>query len=85
MLKIGWFSTGNGKGSLGFIDFLLNQITKKSLNVSLEFVFCNRELGEAEGSDEYINYVIQNNINLITLSSKNFQIVENYMIKKFLN
>ena len=24
MLKIGWFSTGNGKGSLGFINFFLN-------------------------------------------------------------
>ena len=81
MLKIGWFSTGNGKGSLGFIDFLLNQITKKSLNVSLEFVFCNREFGEAEGSDEYINYVVENNINLITLSSKNFQKKNKY--KKF--
>ena len=73
MLKIGWFSTGNGKGSLGFISFLLNQINKKSLNASLEFVFCNREFGEAAGSDEYINYVTENNINLVTLSSNNFQ------------
>ena len=73
MLKIGWFSTGNGKGSLGFIRFLLNQINKKSLNASLEFVFCNREFGEAAGSDEYINYVTENNINLVTLSSNNFQ------------
>ena len=81
MLKIGWFSTGNGKGSLGFINFLLDQISKKSLNASLEFVFCNREFGEADGSDEYLNYIIQNNINLITLSSKNFQKRNNY--KKF--
>jgi len=85
MLKIGWFSTGNGKGSLGFINFFLNQINKKGLNASLEFVFCNREFGEADGSDEYINYITQNNINLITLSSKNFLTAENYMIKKFLN
>ena len=62
MLKIGWFSTGNGKGSLGFINFLLDQISKKSLNASLEFVFCNREFGEADGSDEYLNYIIQNMI-----------------------
>ena len=81
MLKIGWFSTGNGKGSLGFIDFLLNQISNKSLNASLEFVFCNREFGEADGSDEYINYVTENNINLITLSSNNFQKKNKY--KKF--
>tara|TARA_B100000029_G_scaffold189996_2_gene187871 strand:+ start:47672 stop:48463 length:792 start_codon:yes stop_codon:yes gene_type:complete len=81
MLKIGWFSTGNGKGSLGFIDFLLNQISNKSLNASLEFVFCNREFGEAGGSDEYINYVTENNINLITLSSNNFQKKNKY--KKF--
>ena len=81
MLKIGWFSTGNGKGSLGFISFLLNQINKKSLNASLEFVFCNREFGEADGSDEYINYVTENNINLVTLSSNNFQKKNKY--KKF--
>jgi len=81
MLKIGWFSTGNGKGSLGFINFFLNQISEKSLNASLEFVFCNREFGEADGSDEYINYITQNNINLITLSSKNFQKKNKY--KKF--
>ena len=81
MLKIGWFSTGNGKGSLGFISFLLNQINKKSLNASLEFVFCNREFGEAAGSDEYINYVTENNINLVTLSSNNFQKKNKY--KKF--
>ena len=81
MLKIGWFSTGNGIGSLGFINFFLNQINKKGLNASLEFVFCNREFGEADGSDEYINYITQNNINLITLSSKNFQKKNNY--KKF--
>ena len=81
MLKIGWFSTGNGKGSLGFINFLLDQISKKSLNASLEFVFCNREFGEADGSDEYLNYITQNNINLITLSSENFQKKNNY--KKF--
>ena len=51
MLKIGWFSTGNGKGSLGFINFFLNQISNKSLNASLEFVFCNREFGDFSNFD----------------------------------
>ena len=57
------------------------------MNASLEFVFCNREFGEADGSDEYINYVTENNINLITLSSDNFQKNQPFkfgFIKKFI-
>jgi phosphoribosylglycinamide formyltransferase-1 len=73
MLKIGWFSTGNGKGSLGFIKYFLEYIKKNNLDISLEYVFVNREYGEQQGSDNFIDYLKINKINTITLSSKNFK------------
>ena len=73
MLKIGWFSTGNGEGSLGFIKYFLEYIKKNNLDISLEYVFVNREYGEQQGSDNFIDYLKINKINTITLSSKNFK------------
>lgn len=73
MLKIGWFSTGNGEGSLGFIKYFLEYIKRNNLDISLEYVFVNREYGEQQGSDNFINYLKINKINTITLSSKNFK------------
>ena len=73
MLKIGWFSTGNGEGSLGFVKYLLEYIKKNNLDISLEYVFVNREYGEQQGSDNFIDYLKVNKINTITLSSKNFK------------
>ena len=73
MLKIGWFSTGNGEGSLGFVKYFLEYITKNNLDISLEYVFVNREYGEQQGSDNFIDYLKVNKINTITLSSKNFK------------
>ena len=72
MLKIGWFSTGNGEGSLGFIKYFLEYKKKYNLDISLEYVFVNREYGEQQGSDNFIDYLKINKINTITLSSKNF-------------
>ena len=73
MLKIGWFSTGNGEGSLGFVKYFLEYIKKNNLDISLEYVFVNREYGEQQGSDNFIDYLQVNKINTITLSSKNFK------------
>ena len=73
MLKIGWFSTGNGEGSLGFIKYFLEYKKKYNLDISLEYVFVNREYGEQQGSDNFIDYLKINKINTITLSSKNFK------------
>ena len=73
MLKIGWFSTGNGEGSLGFIKYFLEYIRKNNLDISLEYVFVNREYGEHKGSDNFIDYLKINKINTITLSSKKFK------------
>ena len=70
-LSIGWLSTGNGQGSLGLLQQALD--LHKNQKISLEYVFSNREYGEKKGSDNFINCVKKNNINMITFSSKNYK------------
>ena len=72
MLKIGWFSTGRGPGSRGLFQFIQRRIQEGFLDASIEFVFSNRERGQAEGSDKYFALVDSYKLPLITLSSRRF-------------
>ena len=73
MLKLGWFSTGRGAGSRGLLELVLRQITSGDLPATIEFVFQNRECGEAEGSDQFQDMVRSYGIPLVTLSSQRFR------------
>ena len=73
MLNIGWFSTGRGEGSRGLLRFVQERIERGQLNVRIEYVFSNRESGEAEGSDEYFQLVQEYGLPLVTLSSTKFR------------
>jgi len=53
MLNIGWFSTGRGPGSQGLLRFVQDRLAKGLLDARIQFVFSNREPGEAEGSDQF--------------------------------
>ncbi|MBI4219402.1 MAG: hypothetical protein HY682_04600, partial [Chloroflexi bacterium] len=72
-LSLGWFSTGRGEGSIGLLNAALEAIDAGRLNARIEFVFCNREKGEAEGSDAFIARVESRGIPLISLSSRKFR------------
>lgn len=72
MLRIGWFSTGHGNGSLGLLKEVQQSIENGELNASIEFVFINREFGEKQGSDNFIQLVKDYQIPLVTLSSTRF-------------
>lgn len=72
-LKLGWFSTGRGEGSYGLLKAAVDAIATGELNASIEFVFCNRERGQAEGSDRFIAFAENNGIPVITLSSRRFR------------
>lgn len=72
-LKLGWFSTGRGEGSMGLLNAALEAIDSGLLRATIEFVFCNREQGEAEGSDAFIARVRARRIPLITFSSRKFR------------
>ena len=73
MLRIGWFSTGRGEGSRGLLQFVQQQILGGRLDACIEFVFSNREPGEAEGSDQYFRLVDNFGLPLATLSSSEFR------------
>lgn len=73
MLNIGWFSTGRGEGSRGLLQFVQQQILAGRLDARIEFVFSNRERGEAEGSDQYFTLVEDFGLPLVTLSSGEFR------------
>ena len=73
MLRIGWFSTGRGEGSRGLLQFVQERILGGHMDVRIEFVFSNRERGEAEGSDQYFKLAEDYGLPLVTLSSGKFR------------
>jgi folate-dependent phosphoribosylglycinamide formyltransferase PurN len=72
-LRLGWLSTGRGEGSFGLLKATLDAIDSGDLNARVEFVFCNRERGQAAGSDRFMAFVEERGIPLITLSSRRFR------------
>lgn len=73
MLKIGWFSTGRGPGSRGLLEFVQAHIRDGKLDARIQYVFSNRQPGEAEGSDEFFGLVRRCGIPLVNLSSAEFR------------
>jgi folate-dependent phosphoribosylglycinamide formyltransferase PurN len=72
-LRLGWFSTGRGEGSRSLLNTLSENIRNGQLDCAVEFVFCNREKGEAEGSDRYLQLVQDYGFKLISFSSRHFK------------
>ena len=73
MLRIGWFSTGRGEGSRGLLQFVQERILSGHIDARIEFVFSNRERGEAEGSDQYFSLVEDYGLPLVMFSSGKFR------------
>ena len=73
MIDIGWFSTGRGEGSLGLLKTAQEAILRGELDARIQFIFSNREPGEAEGSDRFFRQAHDYGIPLVTLSSQGFR------------
>ena len=73
MLSLGWFSTGNGDGSLGLFNEVHKAIELGILDARIEFVFCNREKGESQGSDRFLDRVSSLGVPLVSLSSSRYR------------
>lgn len=73
MLKLGWFSTGRGEGSRGLLRLVQERVASGDLPATIQFVFQNREPGEAEGSDQFQELVRSYGLPLVTLSSQRFR------------
>ena len=73
MIDIGWFSTGRGEGSLGLLQTVQDAILRGELDARIQFIFSNREPGEAEGSDRFLQKAHYYDIPLVTFSSQGFR------------
>lgn len=73
LYKIGLFSTGRGPGSRNLLKTILENIASGVIHAKISFLFCNREEGEAEGSDRYLNMVKDQGLTLISFSSRKFK------------
>ncbi|MCY4365445.1 MAG: formyltransferase family protein [Chloroflexi bacterium] len=69
MLNIGWFSTGRGEGSRGLLQFIQEHIDRGLLDARIQFVFSNRDRGQATGSDQFFDLAGSYNLPLVTRSS----------------
>lgn len=75
--KIGWFSTGRGAGSRGMLQATHDAIKSGMLNAEIEFVFCSREYGETEPTDQYLNMVKEFGIPLVCYSYQKYRAKRN--------
>lgn len=73
MLNIGWFSTGRGEGSRGLLRFIQEHIGRGQLDARIQFVFSNRDRGQAAGSDRFFALVDSFNLPLVTRSSARYR------------
>ena len=73
MLNIGWFSTGRGEGSRGLLRFVQERIERGLLDARIQFVFSNRDRGQATGSDHFFQLVDSYNLPLVTRSSARYR------------
>jgi folate-dependent phosphoribosylglycinamide formyltransferase PurN len=73
MLKIGWFSTGRGPGSRKLLAAVRDEIAAGRLDARIAGVFCNRDLGEDENTDLFLEQVRGYGAPLVSLSSREFR------------
>jgi phosphoribosylglycinamide formyltransferase-1 len=70
-MRIGWFSTGRDEEARRLLEVVLFE-RMKGLKVDIAFVFCNREYGESPVTDQFLDFVKNNGLKLLTLCSRNF-------------
>ena len=72
-LRLGWLSTGRGPGSRALLTAAHQAISDGTLSASIEFVFCTRERGEADGSDEFLALAETYGLTTISLSVREYR------------
>jgi phosphoribosylglycinamide formyltransferase-1 len=71
--KIGWFSTGRGAGSKGLLKATQDAIKSGELKAEIEFVYCSRERGETEATDQYLDMVKGYGVPLVSFSYQKYR------------
>ena len=74
-VRIGWFSSGGGPGSQRqrLLSAAVEAIRRGDLAAQIAFVFSNRERGEDEASDSFLDLVASFGLPCLTLSSRGFR------------
>jgi phosphoribosylglycinamide formyltransferase-1 len=72
-LRLGWFSTGRDQEATNILSRIHDAIREGTLDAAVEYVFCNRERGEHEASDRFLDFVAQRGLPLLCKSSAGFQ------------
>ncbi len=73
--RVGWFSTGRGAGSKALLKAACDAIKAGELNAEIEFVFCSRERGETEPTDQYLDMVRGYGIPIVSFSYQKYRAV----------
>jgi phosphoribosylglycinamide formyltransferase-1 len=73
LLNIGWFSTGRDEGARQLLQAVQDKIHTGYIDGKINFVFSNREPGDAKESDLFFQLVRSHNIPLVSLSHKKFK------------
>jgi phosphoribosylglycinamide formyltransferase-1 len=71
--KIGWFSTGRGPGSKAMLKTTYDAIKSGELDAEIEFVYCARERGETEPTDQYLDMVKDYGLPLVSFSYQKYR------------
>jgi phosphoribosylglycinamide formyltransferase-1 len=72
-IRLGWFSTGRDRAARELLGETWEAMSKKEIEGEISFVFCNREKGEEEESDEFIEFARSLHLPLISLSSRRYK------------
>jgi folate-dependent phosphoribosylglycinamide formyltransferase PurN len=73
MLTIGWFSTGRGPGSRKLLAAAQAEVASGRLDARIAVVFCNRNPGEDENTDIFLEQARGCGLPVITFSSRDFR------------
>ncbi len=72
-LELAWFTAGRGPGSRAMFEHALQAIDSGHLDARINVVLMQRERGEGEGSDAFIDLVESREIPLEALSARRFR------------
>lgn len=71
--RIGWFSSGRGAGSRELLTTMHRAIQSGEVDADIAFVFCNRERGQFEETDKFLQLAESYDIPLVCFSSREFR------------
>jgi len=71
--QFGWFSTGRDLAARQLLQATLDKIHEGFIPGEIAYVFCDRERGETEQSDLFLDLAAELGLETITFSSRSFQ------------